>query len=144
MSLIDNISETDYNKLLKYPVYISLLAANNDSKLDDTEKKVAIKFSHIKTYSCNPLLTTFYEDADKVFEKNMEQLDKDLPVKKEERDAVIKKVLINLEKIVLNLGKEYSIVMHRSMQSFKEHVSQAHHNVLVDFIFPVPIKGLTY
>ncbi len=115
MSLIDNISETDYNKLLKYPVYISLLAANNDSKLDDTEKKVAIKFSHIKTYSCNPLLTTFYEDADKIFEKNMEQLDKDLPVKKEERDAVIKKVLANLEKIVLNLGIEDSTVMHRSM-----------------------------
>ena len=37
MSLIKNISETDYDELLKYPVYISMLAANN-SKLDDTEK----------------------------------------------------------------------------------------------------------
>jgi hypothetical protein len=29
------------------------------------------------------------------------------------------------------------------MKSFKDHVSKAHHNVLVDFIFPMPIKGLS-
>jgi hypothetical protein len=144
MNWIKNISETENEALLKFPVYVSLLAALKDSKLDEAEKKSAIKFSHIKTYSCDPLLTSFYEAADKVFEKNMLQLDKDLPVKNEERVTAIKKELSNLEKIVLKLGKEYTTVMHRSMKSFKEHVSKAHDNVLVDFIFPMPIKGLTW
>ncbi len=144
MNRIKNISESEYDALLKFPVYISLLAANSDSKLDEAEKKSAIKFSHIKTYSCDPLLTSFYEEADKVFEKNMLQLDKNLPVKNEERAAVIKKELLDLEKIVLKLGKAYTTVMHRSMKSFKEHVSKAHHNVFVDFIFPMPMEGLTY
>lgn len=139
-----NISEIEYEALLKFPVYISLLAANSDNKLDEAEKKSAIKFSHIKTYSCDPLLTSFYEEADKVFEKNIQRMDKDLPSGKEERDAAIKKKLLGLEKIVLKLGKEYTTVMHRSMKSFTEHVSKAHHNVLVDFIFPMPIKGITY
>ncbi|MEO5947992.1 MAG: hypothetical protein ABIP79_14335 [Chitinophagaceae bacterium] len=143
MNRIENISEREYETLLKFPVYISLLAANSDSKLDEAEKKSAIKFSHIKTYSCDPLLTSFYEEADKVFEKNMLQLDKDLPTGKEERDAAIKKELLDLDKIVLKLGKEYATVMHRSMKSFKEHVSKAHHNVFMDFIFPMPIEGLT-
>ncbi|MBC7628744.1 hypothetical protein [Ferruginibacter sp.] len=144
MNWIKNISETENEALLKFPVYVSLLAALKDSKLDEAEKKSAIKFSHIKTYSCDPLLTSFYEAADKVFEKNMLQLDKDLPVKNEERVTAIKKELSNLEKIVLKLGKDYTTVMHRSMKSFKEHVSKAHDNVLVDFIFPMPIKGLTW
>lgn len=144
MNWIKNISEKETEALLKFPVYITLLAANVDGKLDKSEKKSAIMFSHIKTYSSDPLLTTFYEQADKVFEANMLQLDKDLPIKTEERAAVIKKELLNLEKIVLKLGKEYVAVMHSSMRSFKEHVSEAHHNVLVDFIFPIPIKGLTY
>jgi hypothetical protein len=144
MNWIKNISETENEALLKFPVYVSLLAALKDSKLDEAEKKSAIKFSHIKTYSCDPLLTSFYEAADKVFEKNMLQLDKDLPVKNEERVTAIKKELSNLEKIVLKLGKEYTTVMHRSMKSFKEHVSKAHDNVLVDFIFPMPIEGITY
>jgi len=144
MNRIKNISESENEALLKFPVYISLLAANSNSKLDEAEKKSAIKFSHIKTYSCDPLLASFYEAADKVFEKNMLQLIKDLPVKNEERAAVIKKELLILEKNVVKLGKEYATVMHRSMKSFKEHVSKAHNNVFVDFIFPVPIKGLTY
>lgn len=71
-------------------------------------------------------------------------MDKDLPSGKEERNAAIKKKLLGLEKIVLKLGKEYTAVMQRSMKSFKEHVSKAHHNVFVDFIFPMPIEGLTY
>ena len=130
--------------LLKYPAYLSLLAANTDDKLDEAEKKSAIKFSHIKTYSCDPLLSEFYAEADKVFEINIQKLDKDLPVEKEQREAAIKKELLNLEKIVLKLGKDYTSAMHRSMKSFKDHVSQAHHNVLMDFVFPMPIKGLTY
>jgi hypothetical protein len=144
MNHINNISEKENEALLKFPVYISLLAVNSDGKLDEIEKKSVIKFSHIKTYSCDPLLTSFYAEADKSFEMNMLQLDKDLPVKKEERAAVIKKELLNLENIVLKLGKEYATVMHRSMKSFKEHVSKAHDNVFVDFIFPMPIEGLTY
>ncbi len=144
MNRIKNITKREYEALLKFPVYISLLAANSDSKLDETEKKSAIKFSHIKTYSCDPLLTSFYEEADKVFEKNIQQMDKDLPSRKEERNVAIKNKLSDLEKIVLKLGKEYTTVMHRSMKSFKEHVSKAHHNVFVDFIFPMPIEGLTY
>ena len=144
MKSFKNISDSEYEALLKFPIYISLLAATSDSKLDEAEKQSAVKFSHIKTYSCDPLLTSFYEEADKVFEKNMLHLDKYLPLKKEERVAVIKKELLYLEKIVLKLGNEYTTVMHRSMKSFKEHVSKAHNNVFMDFLFPMPIEGLTY
>ena len=141
---IKDLSKQENEALLKFPAYISLLAASNDDKLDKVEKKSAVKFSHIKTYSCDPLLSKFYEQADKVFENNILQLDEDLPIEKDQREAIIKKELLNLEKILLKLGKDYASAMHRSMKSFKHHVSQAHHNVLVDFIFPIPIKGLTF
>jgi hypothetical protein len=45
------------------------LAANSTSKPDEVEKRSAIKFSHIKTYTCHSLLITFYAGADQVFEK---------------------------------------------------------------------------
>ena len=138
-----NISAQENEMLLKFPAYVSLLATDSDGKLDEAEKKSAIKFSHIKTYSCDPLLTEFYKEADIVFDKNINELDKTLPAIKAEREEIIRKELVNLEKIVLKLGEEYVSVMHRSMKSFKEHVSKAHRNVLVDFIFPLPIEGVT-
>jgi hypothetical protein len=144
MKPFKELTESENKALLKFPAFISLLATNSDNKLDAVEKQSAIRFSHIKTYSCDPSLTKFYEEADKVFANNITQLNKDLPIEKAVREAALKKELMKLETIVLKLGEEYITVMHRSMKSFKDHVSQAHHSVLVDFIFPIPIKGLTY
>jgi anaerobic ribonucleoside-triphosphate reductase len=143
MNLFKNLSVQELNALLKFPAYISLLAADIDDKLDEAEKKSAIKFAHTKTFSCDPLLTEFYKEADKVFKNNIDQLDKDLPKEKDSREAVIKKELLNLEKIVSKLGGKYTSTMCHSMKSFTEHVSKAHHNVLVDFIIPLSIPGLT-
>ncbi len=144
MKPFKELTDRENKALLKFPAYISLLAANRDNNLDDAEIASAIKLSHIKTYSCDPLLAEFYTKADSVFEYNIQQLNKDLPVEKAARDATLRAELKKLETIVLKLGEEYATVMHRSMKSFKEHVSNAHHSVLVDFVFPIPIKGLTY
>ncbi len=143
MKQFNNLSNQEKEALLKFPAYISLLAADSDGKLDKWEKKSAIKFSHIKTFSSDPLLAEFYKEADKVFKRNIEQLDKELPNEREEREAAIKNELSKIERIVLKLGQEYASIMHRSMKSFKDHVSKAHRNVLIDFIFPMPIKGLS-
>lgn len=143
MNPFENLSASDNEKLLKFPAYISLFAADRDDKLDEAEKESAIKFAHTKTFSCDPLLTEFYNEADKVFENNIDQLDKELPKDKDSREAAIKKALLNLEKIVSKLGEKYASTMSHSMKSFTEHVSKAHHNVLVDFIIPLSIPGLT-
>lgn len=143
MNQFKNLSLNDTEALLKFPAYISMLAANSDDKLDEDERKTAIKFAHTKTFSCDPMLSDFYKEADKVFENNIIQINNDLPKDVKSRDAAIRNELLKLDKIVLKLGKKYAIVMHESMNSFKKHVSKAHHNVLVDFIFPIPISGLT-
>lgn len=143
MKQFNTLTKDEKEALLKFPAYISMLAADSDGLLDKAEKKEAIKLEHIKTFSADPLLKEFYREADKVFNNNLEILDKNLPEDRESRETTIKFELAKLDKIVLKLGEDYTEAMHRSMKSFKDHVSKAHHNVLVDFIFPVPIKGLS-
>ncbi len=143
MKTFENLNQNEISMLLKFPAYISLLAANSDGKMDEAEKKEAIHFTHIKTFSCDPLLSDFYKEAEKVFLANIEELDDSLPKGKNEREMAIKKELSKLEHILNKLGKEYASTMYRSMQSFTEHVSKAHNNVLEFFIIPLYIKGLT-
>ncbi len=142
MKPFENLSQQEKDAMLKYPCYISLLAANKNGKIDEREKKEAIKFSHIKTYSCNPLLSKFYAEADKVFQANIEQLDNELPIGKDERETAIKNELEKIEKILLKLDKDYASTMRHSMKSFKDHVSKAHHNVLEYLIFPVVLNKI--
>lgn len=139
----DILSPSEKEKLLKFPAYIALLAANWDGKIDETEKKKAINFSHVKTYSSDdPVLKKFFTEADKVFEKNFEELDEQLPKEKEARDKAIDAEIAKLEPIVLKLGREYAVKMHDAIKGFKEHVSKAHHGLLESFILPLSIKGL--
>lgn len=143
MKSFKKLSVKENKELLKFPAYITLLSSNSDGRLDKAEEKAAVKFSHIKTFSSNPLLTEFYAEADKNLERNIEELDKSLPEGRDKRKKAINGELVELEKIVAKLGEEYISIMHKSMKSFEDHVSKAHRNVLVDFIFPMPLEGLT-
>src|SRR3954470_21532332 len=124
-----SLTYAEWEQLYKLPAYISLLAANHDGGIDRAERKAAIKLSHIKTYSCNPLLTSFYDEADKVFEQNIAELDKILPKERTAREQAIKQEVAKLNTIVAKLGPEYATAMQQSMQTFMRYVSKAHNNV---------------
>lgn len=134
--LYKDLSENEKNMLLEFPAYISLLTANADGHMSEKEKKDAFKLTHIKTYSCDPLLTPFYKDAEKVFMENINKLDALLPKTKHEREDAIKAALDELEPLLNKLGKDYTWTMNRSMKSYAQHVSKTHNNILVSFLIP--------
>lgn len=141
MNELEKLTPQEKEMLFKAPVYTSLLAANVDNKMDNTEKEAALEVSHIKTFSCLPILKEFYNEADKFFDKNIQQLNNDLPKEKIERDEAIKKEFNNLEPIFAKLENEYAEALHKSFITFSEHISRAHHNLLTSFLFPFYIKG---
>lgn len=142
MGSFNNLNTQQKQALLKFPVYISMLAATN-GKLDEAESKSIIKLANTKSFSCDPLLADFFKEANKAFENNLDQLFKELADEPDKREAAIKTEIQNLEKILLKLGKKYTSAMHHSMETFKKHVSKAHHSVIEDFVLPIPIAGLT-
>lgn len=142
MKSFQDLSSEDKATLLKFPVYITLLAANHNGKLDKEEKQSAIKFSSIKTYSSDPTLRDYYHEADKIFESSLEHANNELPQGKEEREAAIKVELVKIEAVLATLEKEYAATMLRSMKSFKEYVSKSHHNALEYLIFPIVFNDI--
>ena len=141
MKSFKSLSAEQRLALLKLPVYITLLAATGN-KLDEAEKLSAVKLAHTRSFSCEPLLAEFYLEADKEFESRIIQTDKELPREIQLRETAIKRELLKLDKIIMKLGKEYSMAIHRSLKTFKEHVLNAHHSVIEDFVLPVSIPGL--
>ncbi len=142
MMPFENLTTQEHESLLMFPAYISLLAANVDGKLDETEESTAVDFAHIKTYSSDPLLVDFFNDVHQTFSITLQALNKALPLGTVNRDNAIKRKLEELDAIVNKLNPDHADIIRKSMQSFKEHVSRAHHNVVLDFIFPFSIKGL--
>jgi hypothetical protein len=143
MRSFDDLNTAEKDLLLKFPVYVSMLAAEKNDHLDKIEKRTAIQFCHIKTFTCDPLLSQFYREAEKKFETNINEVDSTLPTDKAEREEIITNELAKIERILLKLGTDYALVMRQSMTSFKNHVSRAHRNILEYFVFPLPINGIT-
>jgi hypothetical protein len=143
MPALKDLSEQERKQLLKFPAYISLLAASADGGLDKQEKNAVIRLTHIKTFSCDPMLSDFYAKVEMEFESTITELNAQFSPDKHEREIAIKKELNKLEAILRKLGKEYAAVMHHSLRAYKDHVSKAHRNVLEFFIFPLPISGIT-
>jgi hypothetical protein len=50
MKQFNTLIKDEKDALLKFPAYITLLAANSDGLLDKTEKKEAVKFEHINFF----------------------------------------------------------------------------------------------
>jgi hypothetical protein len=144
MTSYHDLSSEKKEQLLKFPAYISLLAANyHNNGIDAEEKKSAIDFSHIKTFSVNPMLKEFFDDAEKGFEQTITSLNEKLPKRKNEREVIIRTELEKIERILLSTDTEFSNLLHESMRAFKDHVAHAHHSLMEYLIFPIPIKGLT-
>jgi hypothetical protein len=143
MKALEKLDQKEKEQLLMAPVYISLLAANTDGKMDAEEKRSAIEFSQIKTFSSDLLLRNFYIEVQKVFVANLEQLENKLPKGKDERERAINKELLKLEPLFSKLGSSYSDTLYRSFITYAEHVSKAHRSALASFIFPFEIKGFT-
>lgn len=138
-----DLSEKEKVQLLQFPAYISLLASTADDGIDEQEKRTAVKLTHIKTFSSDPLLSDFYKEAENIFEKTVITLNDELPHAKKERTLAICHELDKLEPLLKKLDPEYASVLRYSMESYKHYISRAHRNILEYFIFPMPINGLT-
>jgi hypothetical protein len=143
MPVFKDLSLPEREQLEKFPVYLSLLAASKDCRLDGQEMHSAVKLTHIKTFSCDPVLSDYYAEVDKNFETVAREISNQLPADRDAREVAIRRQLTKLEILLHKLDKRYAAIMHESLRSYKDHVSRAHRNVLEYFIFPLPISGIT-
>ena len=142
MKYYNDLNETDKEQLLKFPAYISLLASTAEAGIDKAEMTTAVKITHVKTFSGDPILREYYKDAEHVFEDTITNLNNELPHDIEERKSAILHELNKLEPLIQKLDPGYANILRRSMKSYKHYISKAHRNVLEYFIFPMPIEGV--
>ena len=143
MNALENLNSGKL-ALLKYaPAYISLLAATHDGEMDETEKKAAIKLTHLKTFSSDEFLNEYYKDIEANFSQQVDDLYMTLPKDTAEKEMVLRDKLHQIEEIISELPVEYGQKLKHSFESYSWHVAQSHRNVSEDFLIPFRIKGLT-
>lgn len=129
--------------LYKAPVLVSVLTSCSLNEINEAQKADAIKLSHLKTFTSNPLLREYYEEVDKQFKNQFEATVKDFFPFDENKRGILKKEIDKVNLIIGKLEITYGKVLHKSLEGYASHVKKATHSVFQDFIFPLPIPGLS-
>lgn len=139
-----HLTAKEIEALIKAPVLVSVLAASNDKKISENERAEATKLSHLKTFTADPLLLPYFNEVEKKFTTNFVEIVKKYAPFNEEKTTALKQEIDLANSILCKLDKEDAITLYNSLAGYTEHVRKAEHTVLVDFLFPLPIKGFTY
>ena len=138
------ILTTEERELLyKAPVLVSVLASCSLNEINEVQKADAIKLSHLKTFTADPLLLDYYTEVEKKLKTQFEIIEKEYYPFDEKQRSALKEEICRVDQIISKLEKNLGQTLYKSLEKYGKHVKRATHTVFQDFIFPVPIPGLT-
>jgi hypothetical protein len=144
ISALEKLSTPDQDLLYKAPVLVSILAASTSNSMNKSQKVEALKLAHLKTFTARAELIAYYRVVEKNFSKDFESLEKRFyPFDKVNRKA-LQNELEKINVVINKLDKSIAEVLHKSLNEYADHIRKSGMGILDDFIFPLPIKGLTY
>ena len=135
---------TDERSLLyKAPVLVSVLVSCSFNEVNKNQEADAIKLAHLKTFTAIPLLLPYYGEVEKTFKEQFETaIKKYFPFDEAKRNE-LKGEIDKVNLVIGKLDNEYALALHKSLEGYANHVKKAAHSIFQDFIFPMPIPGLS-
>ena len=139
----EKLTEEEQALLLKAPFLVSVLAACSFNYVNKAQKADAIKLAHFKTFTAAPVLLPYYIEVDKTFREEFDAtVQQYFPFDDEKRNQ-LKKEISRVNNVIARLDKDYAAILHKSLEKYARHVNKAAHSIFEDFIFPIPIPGLS-
>jgi hypothetical protein len=139
----EKLTEEEQALLLKAPVLVSVLAACSFNYVNKAQKADAIKLAHFKTFTAAPVLLPYYIEVDKTFRDQFDATVQEYFPFDDEKRNQLKKEISRVNNVIARLDKDYAAILHKSLEKYARHVNKAAHSIFEDFIFPIPIPGLS-
>lgn len=138
------LTEEERELLYKAPALVSVLASCAVNAIDETRKRDAIKLSHLKTFTANPVLIPYYKEVEDGFTERFETIARKYFPFDEEKRAEMREEVNKVSEVMAKLdNKFFAQTLYTSLQRYADHVKRSIHSVFQDFIFPMPIPGLS-
>jgi len=139
----EELTKDEQDILLKAPAIVSILAASATGDINQLKKSDAIKLAHLKTFTADPLLIPYYKEVDKSFVRNFDLMAKKYSPFDDAKRAMLQKEIDAASAALAKVSSDFAMTLHSSLLGYAEHVRKAYKGLVVNFLFPFPIPGLT-
>lgn len=124
-SVLNNLTEEEKEELYLVPVWVSILIAGADNKIDRTEIKKAIKIAKEKQEKESTLLVDYYRKVAKKFEVNLKGYITLMPNNEDQRIRFLLEKLERVNYFFSKLEKDIAYQLYLSFRDFANKVAHA-------------------
>jgi len=119
------LTEEETEELYLVPIWISILIAGADNKIEKSEIRKAIKIINEKQQMENALIVEYYRMAAQKFEINLKGYVALMPTDNEKRINFLAEKLDRVNYYFSKLGKDFSYQLYLSFRDFANQVAHA-------------------
>lgn len=119
------LRDDEVEVMLKAPVYVAILIAGADGKIDNSERKEAINIARAKQSRARDQLVSYYAEVGKNFEEKFEELLKALPEETDARNDAISMELRKVNYVFKKIDKNFSVKLYASLKELAKKIAEA-------------------
>lgn len=126
----ENLREDEIQIMLKAPVYVAILIAGADGKIDKSERKEAIEVARSRQSRAREQLVEYYKAVGETFETDFNHLVDTLPEDVKDRNTDIEQELRKLNFILPKIDRVFAIKLYASLKDLAKKIAEASGGVL--------------
>lgn len=120
-----NLTNDELEELYLIPIWVSILIAGADNKIDRSEFKKAIKIANEKQKRGNEIIIEYYKKVAEKFEVNLKGYIVLMPEDEEKRVEFLFKKLERVNYFFSKLEKDFAYQLYLSFRDFANKVAHA-------------------
>lgn len=126
----DNLEPAEQDLMFNLPIYVSVLVAGADGRIDNVELQKAISLANSKATKARKQLIDYYNVINQNFEDKLKMAIANLPSGVKEREASLVENLSKSNAVFEKLDKTFAVKLYASLKDMAKQVAEASGGVL--------------
>ena len=121
----EELSQEESELMYSLPIYVSVLIAGADGKIDSLEIKKAVSLAEIKKKKARKDLLDYYNIVNTDYEDKIKMTIANLPLGHKEREKIIVEKLEKANDVFSKIEKTFATKLYASFKDIAKHIAEA-------------------
>ena len=119
------LTQEEIDLMYALPIYVSVLIAGADGKIDSNEIKKSVSLAGLKKKKARKDLLEFYKNVNTDYEDKIKMTIANLPLGHKEREKILIEDIKKANDIFSKLDKAFAIKLYASLKEIAIHIAEA-------------------
>jgi hypothetical protein len=121
----DGLDQPEKELMYSLPIYVAVLIAGADGKIDNNELKKAVAISGLKTTKARKELIDFYTEVNTDYEDKLKMTIANLPSDVREREKILIEKIAEVNAVMPKLESSFAVKLYASLKEIAKHIAEA-------------------